>query len=111
MSLVFCFKVQGSVKRHGVKVKTVDLGGVLSGSRFSRLSEPMGPRVSVPFSPILALGPPAASPGCLILCPSWAWWPSSGAAERSAVSHGVERYHPSRRPAGCVEVISITNWL
>ena len=78
MSLAFCFKVQGSVKRHGVKVKTVDFGGVLSGSRFPRLSEPMGPRVSVPFSPILALGPPAASPGCLSCVPAGPSGPPTG---------------------------------
>lgn len=59
-------------------MKTVDLGGVLSGSRFSHLSEPMGPRVSVPCSPILALGPPAASPGCLSCVPAGPSGPPTG---------------------------------
>lgn len=84
---------------------------MLSRSQFFRLSETVGPIVSVTFFPIVALVPPAAFPSCLILCPSWAQWPSGKEAERSTVSHGVERCHPSRRPAGCVEVISITNCL
>lgn len=48
-----------------------------------------------------SLSPAAASSRHhLIPCPSWVRWPFHWRAELSAVSHGMERCHPSGRPGG-----------